>query len=125
MLNKFIKMTIIALVLAFTGTSLLANTASEIKTRMKQRLSKINSLKTEEQIGENNKGYLQTLCKNDEAEKLIKEENDDRKKIYEAIAKKNKSTAENVGKLRAEKITAISAKGHWIEDKEGKWTKKE
>ncbi len=124
MLNKLMKTTAVALMLAFAGTTLLADTAAEIKTRMKQRLSKIDSFKDQGVLGENNQGYLEARSKNEDAEKVAKEENDDRKKVYEAIGKKNNSTAENVGKLRAEKIAERSAKGHWIQDKEGNWSQK-
>ncbi|MEA3365987.1 MAG: DUF1318 domain-containing protein [Candidatus Hydrogenedentes bacterium] len=75
----------------------------EIAKRLKERFPKIEALKKQGLIGENDRGYVElrsndaleedTERKND-IEKLIKEENEDRKKLYTEIVKLNTDQAD-------------------------------
>lgn len=98
--------------------------AGGIKERMKARQPQIKALKAAGLIGENNKGYLEFVggAKKDEA--MVAAENQDRKKVYTAIAKQQGTTPDLVGRRRALKLSKIAAPGHWIQDQNGKWARK-
>ncbi|MCP4113308.1 MAG: YdbL family protein [Desulfobacteraceae bacterium] len=98
--------------------------AEGIKSRMIKRLPVIKELKVKGIIGENNKGYLEFTGKKKEKQDVIDAENSDRKKIYEAIAKQQKTKLEIVEKHRAVQIEKKAAKGEWLQDANGKWYKK-
>jgi uncharacterized protein YdbL (DUF1318 family) len=98
--------------------------AKEIKARMAKRLPVINQLKAKGIVGENNQGYLQFVGSKKEKADVVNAENADRKKVYEAIAKQQKTTAALVGKRRAAQIAQIAGKGEWIQSADGKWKKK-
>ena len=55
---------------------------------------------------------------------VVKAENRDRKSVYDAIAKKQGTTAEVVGKHRAAQIAAKAWAGQMLQDANGKWYKK-
>ncbi|MDD2479362.1 MAG: YdbL family protein [Victivallaceae bacterium] len=101
-----------------------AKSASEIKTAMKQRLSKVDEFKKSGVLGENNRGYLTVRVDNAEAKKLASDENADRKAVYEAIAKKTKADATQVGKQRAIKLIELGKSGEWFENAQGEWVQK-
>jgi uncharacterized protein YdbL (DUF1318 family) len=109
--------------IAFVSTLTFAQ-ISTIKQRMLDRLPQINALKDKGIIGENNKGLLEFRTSDHSQAKLIKKENEDRIAVYKYIAKKTGTTPEIVAKARAEKIAEKAPKGHWLQDKSGKWYKK-
>ncbi len=98
--------------------------AQEIKERFKERLPVIVELKEAGIVGENNLGYLEFRGAVKKNEDVVNAENADRKKVYEAIAKKENTTAELVGKLRAKQIAEKADPGDWLQDENGKWYKK-
>jgi len=98
--------------------------AEGIQDRMKNRLPAIAELKKEGVIGENNLGYLEYVGVTKKGEDIISAENNDRKLVYEAIAKKENTTAALVGELRAKKIAEKADPGDWIKDESGKWYQK-
>jgi len=104
-------------VLAFAGSK-------EIKARMKSRLPVINALKADGIIGENNRGYLEFIKNNKSKKDVVISENQDRKKIYSAIAKQQGATADLVGKRRAKKIAERAKPGQWIQNGSGNWYRK-
>ena len=102
-----------------------------IKKRMLKRLKEIDELKLKSIIGENNKGYLQAtppfakkLTKKQTT--LVKDENKDRKEIYQIISKRTGShtTLQKVQAIRAEMIRKKSKKSLWLQDVKGKWFRK-
>ena len=100
----------------------------DIRTRMKQRIPQIISLKKSGCIGENEKGFLEAAPGSGktvpaETEKLIKAENADRAAVYSFIAKKENVSAETVGAMRASKLAKLAKPGEYIR-KDGKWVKK-
>lgn len=95
-----------------------------IKERMKERLPDIVELKNNDIIGENDLGYLEFVGNKKEKEDIVKAENNDRKKVYEAIARKQKATADIVGKRRAQQIAEKSNPGDWLKGENGKWYQK-
>jgi uncharacterized protein YdbL (DUF1318 family) len=121
--GTIVKIFICAMLFAVTVDTYALN-ARQIKGRMKARLSQVDILKQQGIIGENNKGYLELLKKNAQAEKLVAAENKDRKLIYTAIARQQKVTADLVGKRRAIMIAKRAVKGVMLQNAKGKWYKK-
>jgi uncharacterized protein YdbL (DUF1318 family) len=102
-----------------------ANSASDsIKQRMIDRLPIIKALKDKGFVGENNAGYLEFIGDQKEKADVVATENKDRKAVYEAIAKKQGTTPEVVGKHRAAQISSKAPAGEWLQDANGKWYKK-
>jgi uncharacterized protein len=108
------------LILSFTGSAW----AQDIKTRMRSRLPVIVSLKAKGIVGENNQGYLSVLKQPADKQATITAENQDRRKIYAAIAKKQGTTPELVGQRRALQIAKKADPGTMVQDAGGKWRKK-
>lgn len=123
MKNKVYKSTIAIILVCFflTGVSALGE---DIKARMKARLPIIVKLKSEGIIGENSAGYLQFVGNQKANESVIAEENADRLKVYQAIAKQTGTTPEVVGQRRAVQIADKAAPGEWLQGADGKWYQK-
>lgn len=98
--------------------------AQDIKSRMRARLPKLVVLKAQGIVGENNQGYLTILKQPTDQQALISAENEDRRKIYTAIAKKQKTTAQLVGQRRALQIAEKADRGTMIQSSNGEWKKK-
>lgn len=98
--------------------------AQGIKERMQERLPSIVELKKAGIVGENNLGYLEFVGANKKSEDVVTAENDDRKKVYEAIAKQSETTFELVGERRAKQIAEKADPGEWLKDEAGKWYQK-
>jgi hypothetical protein len=119
--------TIIVLLPVFILGILLTNayaSSKSIKKRMIERLPTIRALKEKGLVGENNKGYLEFVGSKQEKADVIEAENKDRKKVYDAIAKQQGTTAELVGKHRAIQIAKKALPGELLQDAAGKWYKK-
>lgn len=114
--------------LAVAGVLLLAaplahaQDLNALRGRMEQRVSQIDALKTQGILGENNRGYLEVRSGDDNG--VAAAENADRAVVYAALAQKTGATSDAVGKARARKIAAASAKGVWIQAEDGQWAKK-
>ena len=107
------------------ASSALADTADEIRQRMRDRKEAVAALLATANIGENNAGFLQRLKEASAAEdKTLAEENADRKKVYAAIAKRTGANEADVGKQRAEKIAENAPAGTMVQDAEGAWKQK-
>jgi hypothetical protein len=98
--------------------------ADSLKARMADRLPEIITLKDKGIIGEDKQGYLQFVGAAREKPELVQAENDDRKQVYQAIAKQQGTTVELVGLRRAQQIVEIARPGHWLQDANGNWYKK-
>ena len=98
--------------------------ANDIQDRMKERLPDVVELKKAGIIGENDLGYLAYVGAAKKGEDVVSAENNDRKMVYEAIAKKQNTTAELVGKRRAIQIAEKADPGEWLKDESGKWYQK-
>jgi uncharacterized protein len=99
--------------------------SDNIKQRMIKRLPTIKSLKEQGIIGENRLGFLGFVGSRKEKTDVVGAENKDRKLVYEAIAKKQGTTTEVVGKHRAAQIAGKAQTGEWLQDANGKWYKKQ
>jgi len=108
----------------FANVSSVAEDMSAVKAHMEKRLPIIIELKSKGIIGENNMGYLQFIGGKREKEDIVQAENQDRRKVYESIAKKEGTKIEQVGQRRALQIASKARKGEWLQDQNGKWYKK-
>ena len=127
-MKKFIALSIAALTLAFAVPQVLsaADDAATIKKNMADRKPKIEELKKAGTIGENKSGYLEVMkdAKVEDADKkLLEDENKDRKTVYAAVAKKEGSTVDKVGEIRAKQIRSKAKEGEYIQGEDGKWVK--
>ena len=127
-MRKLLALSVAALTLAFAVPQVLsaADDAATIKKNMADRKPKIETLKKAGSVGENKDGYLEAMkdAKLEDADKkLLEDENKDRKVVYTAIAKKEGSTVEKVGELRAKQIRSKAAEGEFIQGEDGKWIK--
>jgi uncharacterized protein YdbL (DUF1318 family) len=91
---------------------------------MRARLPELVALKAQGIIGENNQGYLTVLKKPSDQQALVDAENEDRRKIYTAIAKKQKTTAALVGQRRALQIAEKAEPGTMLQNSSGEWSKR-
>lgn len=98
--------------------------ADDIKSRMMSRLPAIKALKAKGIIGENNKGYLGFLGSETTEKDVVDAENEDRTKVYTAIAKQQGTTVDVVGKRRAKQIEEKAEHGEWIQKENGEWYQK-
>jgi uncharacterized protein len=116
----------IAFMLLFFVTIALSAAAwgQDIKDRMRDRLPAIVALKKAGVVGENNQGYLTIRTQSTDQKGQIDAENQDRRSIYAAIAKKQNTTPELVGRRRALQIAEKADPGTWIQDANGRWVQK-
>lgn len=106
---------------------LFAQSKQEIKERMAERLPIVNELKQKQWVGENNQGFLEILEPekvSDEQEKVVVEENTDRKIVYAKIADQVEATVKLVGQQRAKSIREQSAPGIKVQLPDGTWADK-
>ncbi|MEW6290626.1 MAG: YdbL family protein [Thermodesulfobacteriota bacterium] len=96
----------------------------EIKDRMKARLPALAALKAQGVIGENKSGYLEFRKADNSRAALVNEENDDRRKVYAAIAKQQGADADLVGSRRALQIAGQASSGTWLQKPDGTWYQK-
>jgi uncharacterized protein YdbL (DUF1318 family) len=101
-----------------------ADDISAVKGRMEKRLSVLLELKSKGVVGEDRMGYLQFVSGSREKEDIINAENDDRKKVYASIAKKEGVDVAQVGQRRALQIADKARKGDWLQNQSGKWYQK-
>ena len=101
-----------------------AYSADGIKQRMIDRLPVINDMKARGIVGENNLGFLEFIGDQKEKVEVVQAENRDRKTVYDAIAKKQGTTADVVGRHRAAQTAEKARAGQMLQDANGKWYKK-
>jgi hypothetical protein len=98
--------------------------AGALQDRMKARLPEIVALKTKGIIGENYQGYLGFVGQSREGADIVAAENEDRKMLYQAIAKKTGATAEQVGRRAALKWKENLGPGEYFKNEDGTWITK-
>lgn len=97
-----------------------------IRKRMEANLPKIDALKKAGKVGETNKGYLEARTALDAGQKaLVKEENADRKSVYEALARRAKASVQEIERTRAELIRRRTKAGIWLQNADGEWYRKD
>lgn len=102
-----------------------ADELSDLKTRFASRDPQIQQLKIAGKVGETYTGYLDTPgSASGEEKKLIEAENDDRRKLYALLAKKEGATPEVVADRAARRNFARAASGEYLKAPDGQWRKK-
>lgn len=124
MKNRFLHLVVMLSALTLGAAAVRAQDLSAVKARMEQRLSKLDALKGQGVIGENNRGLVELRGGNPDAGDVVAGENSDRTAVYAALAKQTGSSAETVGKARAKVIAGNSAPGVWLQRDSGEWYKK-
>ena len=111
--------------LALAPAMLHAQDLGAVKARIEQRLGSVNALKDRGVAGENNRGYLEARGSASAGDqKVIAEENGDRRTVYAALAQQTGATPDAVGRQRAQQIASIARAGHWLQDANGQWRQK-
>jgi uncharacterized protein YdbL (DUF1318 family) len=119
------RLLFVAAALAFGTVTVRAQDLNAVKARIEQRLGSVNALKDRGVAGENNRGFLEVRGNGSaEDQKVISEENADRRAVYNALAAQTGATSEAVGRQRAQQIASIARAGHWIQDAGGGWKQK-
>ena len=98
--------------------------ADDITERMTSRRPVIEALKKEGLLGENNKGYLEFVTTNQKQKDVVDAQNEDRKKGYEIVSKKQGVSIEQVAKIRSAYYAKNAESGEYIQDASGKWIRK-
>lgn len=94
--------------------------------KRRERFGKLTNMKSQSVIGENNKGYISVLKHDPQTAELVKQENQDRKIIYQTIAEQNgladaiQVIEEVFARVQREKAKA----GEMFQQKNGEWKKK-
>ena len=97
----------------------------QVKARMLARRPAMIALLAQQKAGENNQGYL--AARGDmsaDEQKLLADENAERRQVYEEIASRTKAPVKQVGAQRAEAIARQVKAGTWLQAADGKWARK-
>lgn len=123
-MNTMIRFFLLLAALSVAAVTVQAQDLATVRGRMEQRLPKIDALKAQGALGENNRGFLEVRENQGDASSVSSEENADRTVVYAAIAKQTGSNPAAVGAARAKQIASHSAKGVWLQRESGEWYKK-
>jgi len=107
------------------ATALAAEADAALKARMEKRQPEIRALMNKQQIGENNRGYVEVRgSAAHEVQQVVADENSDRLKLYTALAAETGEKVEEIGRQRAADAALQARRGHWIQDRSGDWRQK-
>ncbi len=105
-----------------------------IRAALVKRFPKLLPFYSGGSVGENREGFIEardeeklSLKERRDLKALVDEENKDRRNLYQDVVRANKFDAErlkDVQKIFAAQWIEKSRTGWWIQDKDGKWTKK-
>lgn len=110
-----------------------AGAGKEKKTpreRRRHRMAEVQNLKNDRIVGEGNDGYLEmhTVPTDptyaDYAQRILAEENDDRKKIFDQQAEEKDKPVRQVAREFAQRAIEASFPGEWIQKPDGEWVRK-
>ena len=98
---------------------------ADFTDRMKNRLADVISAKDSGSVGEGVDGFLHLRKLDDsQAMKLVAAENDDRKSLFQSLARKTGGSEETVARKFSQGIEAKAKKGHWFRKSSGTWVQK-
>jgi uncharacterized protein len=108
------------------GAVAFAQTKSELRQRFKERLKDVDRLKADGLVGETYDGWLAVVKKdlNKKEQKILDDENDDRRALYRLIADDEKTTADHVGERNGTRNRKNLRVGEWFKTKDGDWEQK-
>ncbi len=93
----------------------------------RERFDQLRTLKEQGLIGENNKGYIQLLTDDPQAEGLVEAENKDRQFIYKIIVEQNNLPADSLSTIEtvfAQEQRERAKPGDKIQEPNGNWVAK-
>ncbi len=97
----------------------------QVKARMLARRPAVIALLAQQKAGEDNQGYLSVRGEmSADEQKLLADENAERRQVYEEIAARTKAPLKQVGAQRAETIARQARAGTWLQTADGKWARK-
>lgn len=134
------KWLILLLVVSFTtfipGPSSHANDDSTLKERFASRYPTLVRLKNVAKLGESATGFVDVVDRKYLPEKVdddpksqtiaafIDQENSDRKKLYNLVAKKTSSSPQQVAKRNAKRVFEKALSQHYLKLPSGEWVQK-
>ncbi len=102
-----------------------ANAVEDAASRIKQRLSQIDAMKSAGEVGEDAMGYLaERKPLAGRKASILSSENEDRRIIYESVSKQTGQPVSEVGKQRALQIAQRASSGVWLQKPSGEWYQK-
>ena len=127
-MKRFSTIIVSVLVVIFgLGAVAFAQTKSELRQRFRDRLKDVNRLKADGAVGETHDGWLATVKGKDltkKEQKIVDDENDDRRSLYRLIAEDEKTTADLVGERNGTRNRRNLKVGEWFKTKDGDWEQK-
>jgi uncharacterized protein len=121
----FFRIAFLLVAMVLGSAAVRAEDLNAVKARMEQRIAPLNAMKDRGVAGENNQGFLEARAgATADDQRVIGEENADRRTVYAAIAAQTGATPDAVGRHRAQQIASIARPGHWIQDPSGIWRQK-
>jgi hypothetical protein len=109
------------------ATVAFAQSKAELRQRFKERLKDVNRLKTDGLVGETYDGWLAVVKNQDlnkKQQKILDDENDDRRALYRLIADDERTTADLVGERNGTRNRKNLRVGEWFKTKDGDWEQK-
>ena len=94
-------------------------------TGRQNRYERLQELKAQQAVGENNRGYVEVKGAGANAGYVVAEENEDRRAIYQAIAQQNNLGAAGISTVEtvfAEVQREKSRPGDLVQQPSGQWT---
>ena len=111
------------------GKYLIKEMTPQVSTALvnrKARYESLRALKDAGVIGENNKGYVEVLKPNDQAQSIADAENKDRQIIYQTIAQQNglEDALGTIEEVFAQVQYDKAESGEKVQEKDGRWISK-
>jgi uncharacterized protein YdbL (DUF1318 family) len=126
MQSKLLFRFLLLFAVAIGGAAIVrAEDLGAVKARMDQRQGTVDALKERQVVGENNRGFVEArgaLSPGDE--RVVSDENSDRRTVYAALAAQTGQSADAVGRARAQQLAMRSKRGVWVQDPSGEWRQK-
>jgi uncharacterized protein YdbL (DUF1318 family) len=97
--------------------------------RRRLRMAEVQSLKNDRLVGEGQDGLLHIVTRPADAsylayaEKVVADENGDRRKVFEAQARSEGRPEARVAREFAERSIGGAFPGEWVQNADGKWVK--
>lgn len=127
-MKRFSTIIVSVLVVMFgLGTVAFAQSKAELRQRFKERLKDLNRLKADGLVGETYDGWLAVVKNKDlnkKEQKIVDDENDDRRALYRIIADDEKTTPDHVGERNGTRNRKNLRVGEWFKTKDGEWEQK-
>ncbi len=120
-----VRLLLLVVTLGFGAVAIRAEDLAVVRARIEKRVELVVRLKARHAAGENNRGFLEMRdALSGEEQRILSDENTDRRLVYAAIAAQNKISVDEVGRTRAGKLAAEAKRGEWIQEPGGLWKQK-